>query len=209
MADSPAIHEISSGDEYNSLSSGDEEEYEVERIVDHKRLTRGRYKYLIKWKGYSDEENTWESEDNIAAPELMDEYWRNHGDDADTARENKRKRVTTPDEDARAMPPPPPRTPRRTRQDDNQRQRLGRRTVKFNGHDVIVDDAYPQNADNIDWEKEVKAVELVGPQANGGLEAVIQWNDGKYSLHPCPLLHRKCPIKLLKYYENLLEFNVR
>lgn len=42
MADSPAIHEISSGDEYNSLSSGDEEEYEVERIVDHKRLTRVR-----------------------------------------------------------------------------------------------------------------------------------------------------------------------
>lgn len=116
---------------------------------------------------------------NSAAPELLEEYWRNHGDDADTRRENKRKRVTTPeDEDARAMPPPPPRTPRtprRTRQDDNQRQSLGRRTVKFNGHDVIVDDAYPKNADKIDWEKEVKAVELVGPQANGGLEAVIQW----------------------------------
>lgn len=113
---------------------------------------------------------------NSAAPELLEEYWRNHGDDADTGRENKRKRVTIPeDEDARAMPPPPPRTPRRTRQDNNQRQTLGRRTVKFNGHDVIVDDAYPKNADKIDWEKEVKAVELVGPQANGGLEAVIQW----------------------------------
>lgn len=88
MADSPTIHEICSSeeDDYNTSSSGDEEEYEVERIVDHKRLTRvrlyalpfvinaysfrsqlvqGRFKYLIKWKGYSDEENTWEAEDNM------------------------------------------------------------------------------------------------------------------------------------------------
>jgi hypothetical protein len=28
-------------------------------------LDQGKKQYLIKWKGYSDAENTWEDEDNI------------------------------------------------------------------------------------------------------------------------------------------------
>ena len=109
------------------------------------------------------------------AEELLDEYWRNHND-GETTHDNKRKRVTIPDEDTRAMPPPPPRAPRRTRQaGGNNRQAYGQRSVKYNGHDVIVDEAYPQNADTIDWEKQVKAVELVAPHKEGVLEAIIQW----------------------------------
>lgn len=109
---------------------------------------------------------------NRAAPDLLSEYWKNH--DSVTGRENKRKRVTTPDDDdTRAMPPPPPRTPRRNRQ--SSQPTGGRRSVKYNDQDVIVDDAFPPNADTIDWEREVKAVELVGPRQEGGLEAIIQW----------------------------------
>ena len=33
--------------------------YEVEKILD-KRIVRGRKEYLIKWKGYSEKESTWE-----------------------------------------------------------------------------------------------------------------------------------------------------
>ncbi|QRW17417.1 Retrotransposable element Tf2 protein [Rhizoctonia solani] len=36
-----------------------EEEYEVEQIIDSKRQ-RGKWFYLIKWKGYSPEDNSWE-----------------------------------------------------------------------------------------------------------------------------------------------------
>ena len=35
------------------------DEYEAEEILDVKR-TRGKPYYLIKWRGYTDEENTWE-----------------------------------------------------------------------------------------------------------------------------------------------------
>jgi len=41
-----------------------EEEYEVERIVGC-RKKNGRIEYLIKWKGYSSDENTWEPEANL------------------------------------------------------------------------------------------------------------------------------------------------
>lgn len=40
------------------------QEYEVESIVG-RRNNDGRVEYLIKWKGYSEEENTWEPESNL------------------------------------------------------------------------------------------------------------------------------------------------
>ena len=42
----------------------EEEEYEVETILDSRK--RGRYiEYLVKWKGYSDAENSWEPRRNV------------------------------------------------------------------------------------------------------------------------------------------------
>ena len=42
----------------------DIEEYEVEAIL-AERIRRGVTEYLVKWKGYTTENNTWEPEDNI------------------------------------------------------------------------------------------------------------------------------------------------
>ncbi|KAF8759770.1 reverse transcriptase [Rhizoctonia solani] len=39
-----------------------EEEYEVEQIIDSKKQ-RGKWFYLIKWKGYGPEDNSWEPEE--------------------------------------------------------------------------------------------------------------------------------------------------
>lgn len=35
------------------------ETYEVESIIDSKENKNGNKSYLVKWKGYSDNENTW------------------------------------------------------------------------------------------------------------------------------------------------------
>jgi hypothetical protein len=41
-----------------------EEEYEVEGIMDS-RESKGKWEYLIKWKGYGPEESTWEPKANL------------------------------------------------------------------------------------------------------------------------------------------------
>ncbi len=42
----------------------EEEEFEIEEIVDDKKV-KGKASYLVKWKGYSSDQNTWESKDDL------------------------------------------------------------------------------------------------------------------------------------------------
>jgi RNase H-like domain found in reverse transcriptase/Reverse transcriptase (RNA-dependent DNA polymerase)/Integrase zinc binding domain/Chromo (CHRromatin Organisation MOdifier) domain/Integrase core domain len=56
----------------------EEAEYEVEQIV-NKRTRNGHTEYLIRWKGYEDEDNTWEPTGNLHCPDKIREYQENLG----------------------------------------------------------------------------------------------------------------------------------
>jgi hypothetical protein len=52
----------------------DREEFEAEAII-KKRTHYGKTQYLVKWKGYHDEDSTWEPIENLRnAPDLLAEF---------------------------------------------------------------------------------------------------------------------------------------
>src|ERR671915_2236274 len=55
----------------------DEEHYEVEEIIDS-RFHCNKLQYLVKWKGFGYEENSWMNEGDIFAPRLVRDFHHNH-----------------------------------------------------------------------------------------------------------------------------------
>jgi len=54
-----------------------EPEWEMEEVLDS-RWHRRRFQFLIKWKEFSREHNSWEAASDIKAPDLVAEYYRKH-----------------------------------------------------------------------------------------------------------------------------------
>ncbi len=49
--------------------------YEVEKVIDHKG-DPGSYSYLVKWKTFSEDENTWEPQESFFDTNCIQEYWK-------------------------------------------------------------------------------------------------------------------------------------
>ncbi|PBK99053.1 hypothetical protein ARMGADRAFT_1007678 [Armillaria gallica] len=90
---------------------GEEEEYEIEKIVQAKRgvFPDGRMGYLVKWRGYADQHNSWVDETDAAnAQDLIDAYWkRNEKKSASSKTSGRKPRKSTeaPEEESASAPP--------------------------------------------------------------------------------------------------------
>ncbi|KAJ3371600.1 M-phase phosphoprotein 8 [Allomyces arbusculus] len=63
-------------------SDDGEEEFEVEKILDHKAKKDGQMMYYLKWKGYAIDDATWEDTDCLTSCEdLLRDYWAKKGCD--------------------------------------------------------------------------------------------------------------------------------
>ena len=59
----------------------EEKKFEVEKIL-NKRMIREKEKFLVRWKGYMVEEDTWENRENLEnAKELVEEFEREYGEE--------------------------------------------------------------------------------------------------------------------------------
>lgn len=66
------------------------------------KLIRGIKHYLIRWKGYEEESDTWEPEDTLDCKELMNEFKKKKKDNKGkpkSAKKKEKKDVTEPDWD--------------------------------------------------------------------------------------------------------------
>jgi len=66
-----------------------EEEFEIEKIL-NRRIVRGKKKFLVRWKGYTAEEDTWENKENLEnMKEMVKEFKKEYGEEAKELRQQK------------------------------------------------------------------------------------------------------------------------
>lgn len=50
--------------------------YEVEEIVSHKRVRGGNLRFKIHWKGYSSSDDTWQKREDLSCQNILNEYMK-------------------------------------------------------------------------------------------------------------------------------------
>ena len=53
------------------------EQYEVEEVLDN-CIFQQKLQFLVAWKGYGYEENSWLNETNVDMPELVQQFYRSN-----------------------------------------------------------------------------------------------------------------------------------
>jgi hypothetical protein len=72
------IVENNNNDDINmNIPNYDEDDYEVEKVIEHKGIIIEDSYYLVKWKNYPDTENTWIHYNKFNTKNCIENYWEN------------------------------------------------------------------------------------------------------------------------------------
>ncbi|XP_076248447.1 uncharacterized protein LOC143188205 isoform X2 [Calliopsis andreniformis] len=76
----------------SSIKDKENEEYEVQKIVGQ-RTIKGRRQFLVRWKGYDEDSDTWEHEKDLNCPQLIEDFL---AEDAENEEDKSKKPENSP-----------------------------------------------------------------------------------------------------------------
>ncbi|CAF0905729.1 unnamed protein product [Didymodactylos carnosus] len=186
-----------------------EEEFIVEKIVD-RRVRNGRIEYFLKWKGFSETENTWEPETNLDCPDLISDYENRaaqkgrYSSGINVLQQHDHqlslKRKSSDDSSNHSLPTyGSTSSGKRLRNDNNNNSRIGKTSItSLQGtNDETLASAFDRG---LEPEKILGATD-----ACGELMLLMQWKGtGEADLVPARICNTRCPQIVIRFYEERL-----
>lgn len=117
----------------------DEEEYNVEKILDVK-VEKGQKYYLIKWEGYTSDDNTWENENDCDCKDLIEEFYRTRNEKQRNKKKEKsavKKETSKGDESADEKNNKKRKSPDSSEQQKSKQRKSVSNETKRNGNEKI------------------------------------------------------------------------
>ncbi|KAG1445146.1 hypothetical protein G6F56_010013 [Rhizopus delemar] len=196
----------------------EESEYEIEKIVNHTIFKGKVVQYEIKWKNYSDDDNTLEiaSEIHNDVPALCEKYWDDLGIKRPTNAPgygrptgvDKKKASSTSKSKTLPVKPAPKKTAPVKEKKKPKADLVSMldvpRCMAQKGYAFPI--SYPNK--NTQWSEEIKEIETIqlSPIDNTVILVYLEWKNGQKTIHTLKEIHEKCPRNLIEYYEARLKF---
>ncbi|CAM2709732.1 unnamed protein product [Rotaria socialis] len=166
----------------------DAEEFIVERIVTH-RFRNGRKEYLLAWKGYPEEENTW-PEQNLDCPDLIEEYENRMLQKSRFIQEPSTSLKRKPSLDQAPVPNKRGRPPNDS---------LAHRSYSKQQTSIRTEESSA-------FDRSLEAEKILGAtDTTGELMLLVQWKGtAEADLVPARICNLKCPQVVIRFYEERL-----
>ncbi|KAM7541535.1 hypothetical protein Aperf_G00000033223 [Anoplocephala perfoliata] len=187
-------------------SDVEEGEYQVEKII-KVRIRGGRKEYLLKWKGYSDEDNSWEPEENLDCPDLVKEFEERMLRESSTAGAQGRPSSSVPKNAPRSKttvsPEPTRKRVRSSHGDSDEYAPDPKRPVDENSAHKNPSKIVRGFARNLKPDRIIGATD-----SSGELMFLIKWKDSNEAdLVPAREANVKCPQTVIRFYEERLTWH--
>ncbi|KXN74070.1 hypothetical protein CONCODRAFT_77063 [Conidiobolus coronatus NRRL 28638] len=168
-------------------SESDDEVYFVEEILDHQTTEKGT-KYYIKWEGYDTSFNTWEFEENLDCPDILEKYLIKINERNQLHPKKKHKHPGRPSRSNSLKPP------------EIQYEEIEKIPVVM---------GYPSERELEDWdnwEDEAEMVMSVKKYSEKAIYAIVAWKNGIYSAVKIEEAHKNLQNLMLNFYYSNLKF---
>uniref|UniRef100_A0AAQ4RU69 Chromobox homolog 3b n=1 Tax=Gasterosteus aculeatus aculeatus TaxID=481459 RepID=A0AAQ4RU69_GASAC len=170
------------------------QDFVVEKII-RRRIFDGRAEYFLKWKGFTDAENTWEPEDNLDCPELIDEFLRNTHFPEGNEEDQRAERQLIPKEEM---------TEQETEISCMQPQQQQPQTVQSNSE---PGDRQSDTPTDLSAYREPECI-IGSTDRQGELMFLVKWkNSSDVALLPAREASARCPQVVIDFYEKKLTWH--
>ncbi|UJR33540.1 hypothetical protein I4U23_020982 [Adineta vaga] len=188
----------------DSDSDLDEELYTVEKIIKMRTTKKGKVQYLLKWKGFSESENTWEPAENLECPELVAAFLAEQKEKQPTATTSK------PSETSNGKRSRSTSSNNKNSDDDsNSNNNNNNNNTNTNNHTSKTKRSRVE-FEETGYGRGLEPDTLMGATDiyDGELMFLVKWKGiNKPELVPSRIVNKQSPQLVIKFYEDRLTWN--